>query len=264
MCFNQPMSGALALVGFLVGCWAWQQTRNKSLVAGIWYFVAMETLQFFQFFWLDDCSSPMNQFLTVIGFLHICFQPYFTHTFSGAFVQSPAKLAQYRVIKNLCLVMGCMMFSRWILFSAPDHTLKCANTEWIRGDRACTVRGNYHLAWELPLHAPTYFMPSNNIHFFMMFAPYIALGFDMWIHGFILFATGPLLSSFITPNLYEQASIWCFFSIGQVCLATFTLYWTLRKTKRGNLWKYNPGKVVDATATNGKQPESLKADNKDL
>jgi len=233
------MSGALALVGFLVGCWAWQQTRNWKLVAGIWYFVAMETLQFFQFYWLNDCKAEMNQFLTVIGFLHICFQPYFTHLFSGAFVSSEKKAAQYVVIRRLCLVMGVMMFSRYLLFK-PEHGItKEANTEWLRGDATpCTFRGVHHLAWSLPLHAPTYFMPSNNIHFFMMFAPYIALGVDMWIHGFILFATGPLLSSFITPNLYEQASIWCFFSIGQVCLATFTLFVTLRKTRKGNLWSY--------------------------
>jgi hypothetical protein len=203
---------------------------------------------------LDDCDSKINQILTVIGFLHICFQPYFTHTFSGAFVTNPAKVAQFKVIKNLALVMGCMMFSRWILFSAPEHNLKCANTEWLRGDRACTFRGNYHLAWSMPLHAPTYFMPSNNIHFFMMFAPYIALGREMWLHGFILFATGPLLSSIITPNLYEQASIWCFFSIGQVCLAVFMLYTSLRKTK----WPYKANqdntKVVDVPiiTSNGK------------
>jgi len=246
-----------SLVFFLVGLWAYGQTRNKALVAGIWYFVAMETLQFFQFFWLGDCQSPINKFLTVIGFLHICFQPYFTHTLSGAFVKNEKKIAQYKLIKNLCLVMGCMMFSRWIFFSAPEHTLNgCKNTEWIRGDESCTFMGNYHLAWSLPLHAPTYFMPSNNIHFFMMFAPYIALGPEMWIHGFVLFATGPLLSSFITPNLYEQASIWCFFSIGQVCLATITLYFTLRKTKKGDLWTYKPAAkgvaVVDASS-NGKE-----------
>jgi len=31
-----------------------------------------------------------------------------------------------------------------------------------------------------------------------------------------LFVFGPLLAGFISPNLMEQASIWCFFSILQV------------------------------------------------
>lgn len=50
MCFTQEMSLALAVVGFFVGLWVLLQTRNYAAVAGIWYFVAMEFLQFFQFF----------------------------------------------------------------------------------------------------------------------------------------------------------------------------------------------------------------------
>jgi len=220
MCFNQPMSGAFALIGFVVGLWCWQQTKNKSLVAGVWYFVAMETLQYFQFFWLEKgCNDPINKFLTVLGFLHICFQPYFTHVLSGAFIQAPDKQAQYVIIRRLCLIMGVAMFSRYLLWT-PDHTLTCKNTEWIRGNESCTRMGTYHLAWELPLTNPTYFLPSNNIHFFMMFAPYVAT--KQWIPGLILFLTGPFLSTFITDNLHEQAAIWCFFSICQVCLAVLT------------------------------------------
>jgi len=265
MCFSQEMAGALALAGFVVGCWAWQQTRNWQLVAGVWYFVAMETLQFFQYIWLGDCESPWNKWLTVVGFLHICFQPYFTHTFSGAFIRNEKRLAQYDTVKRLCLIMGCAMFSRYLLYNDSHAVTHAENTDWLRGSKACTFRGVYHLAWEMPLHAPTYFMPSNYIHFFMMFAPYIALGRDLWLHGFILFATGPLLSSFITPNLYEQASIWCFFSIGQVCLATFSLYASLKFNKKGNFWNHSAKTKNGAVKSKGvKDQSSIKAaDSKD-
>merc|ERR1712028_165403 len=37
-----------------------------------------------------------------------------------------------------------------------------------------------------------------------------------WIAGTILFATGPFMADWITPNKQEAASIWCFFSIMQV------------------------------------------------
>jgi len=250
MCFNQPMSGAFALIGFFVGLWSYQQTRNKSLLAGIWYFVVMEALQFFQFFWLDaGCNDPINQALTVFGFLHICFQPYFTHVLSGAFMKSEKNRAQYTVIHRLCLLMGAFMFSRYLFWNEShivDET-HCPQTEWIRGNGLCTKMGNYHLAWELPLTNPTYFMPSNNIHFFMMFAPYIAT--KQWLPGLILFLTGPFLSTFITSNLQEQAAIWCFFSICQVCLAVLTFRFGLKP----ETWSFRKAVAVSGDAKSDAQ-----------
>lgn len=93
---------------------------------------------------LDDCANPVNQWLTVAGFLHICFQPYFTHLFSGAFMyvrllsidgnlshrMNPKKLHQMTIIRRLCLVMGVYMFSRYLMHT-PAHYVKAAvNTDW--------------------------------------------------------------------------------------------------------------------------------------
>merc|ERR1711935_231653 len=67
---------------------------------------------------------------------------------------------------------------------------------------------------------PSYFMPSAQIHAFMMFAPFLAMWEKrgMLIQGTFLLLTGPVMAAAITPNLMEQASIWCFFSIMQVCV----------------------------------------------
>jgi hypothetical protein len=53
--------------------------------AGVVYFVLMETLQGVSYWYIDQCESKTNQLLTVLGFLHICGQPYFTHLMCGAF-----------------------------------------------------------------------------------------------------------------------------------------------------------------------------------
>jgi hypothetical protein len=57
---------------------------------GVFYFVLMELLQGISYSFVDtgdgsQCESKTNQFLTVIGFLHICGQPFFTHLMCGAF-----------------------------------------------------------------------------------------------------------------------------------------------------------------------------------
>lgn len=43
----------------------------------------------------------------------------------------------------------------------------------------------------------------------------------MVLQGVFLFVFGPGLASFISPNLMEQASIWCFFSIAQIAIMLF-------------------------------------------
>jgi len=76
---------------------------------------------------------------------------------------------------------------------------------------------------------PSYLVPSAGIHSFLMFAPFFALyeKKGMIIQGIFLFAFGPYLAGIITPNLMEQASIWCFFSIAQIAIMLFCIRETL-------------------------------------
>jgi len=45
----------------------------------------------------------------------------------------------------------------------------------------------------------------------------------MVIQGVFLWALGPYLASWITPNIQEQASIWCFMSIAQIGIMLFII-----------------------------------------
>ena len=224
MCFNQPMSAVFVAIGLLCAAYVYFKSKNWWMTSGVLYFVGMELLQFFQYYWIDQCDNFMNQALTVVGFLHICFQPFFTHLMNGAFIFKPESKAKFDLILKLALIQGCWMFSRWLFLDTPSTE----RSDWLVGDKLCTLMGTHHLGWSLPLQAPTYFTPSNSIHLFMMFAPFIALGPRLWLSGFILFATGPLLAWFLTGNLFEQAAIWCFMSIGQIVILTVVLAIRLR------------------------------------
>jgi hypothetical protein len=60
---------------------------------------------------------------------------------------------------------------------------------------------------------------------FVMFAPFVAF-IDKFNRGAVLmvlqatflYALGPGMAAVVTPNLHEQASIWCLFSMAQVML----------------------------------------------
>ncbi|KAL0484604.1 hypothetical protein AKO1_003442, partial [Acrasis kona] len=176
------------------------------------------------------CDAPVNKLLTVAGYLHICLQPYFCHVINASLTKNQKYLDKYVVIKRLSLMGGAMLFARFLLSYAWPTTLGGqASTEWLRGQKLCTFRGNYHLAWSVPMADPTYVIPGAAIHSFCMFAPFFALyeKKGMVVQGVFLFLFGPATAGWITSNLMEQASIWCFFSIAQIAIMLFFIRETL-------------------------------------
>ena len=287
----------------------------------------MEFLQGCQYWVIADnlqdawCDTFINQFLTMLGFLHICLQPYYCHVINAALTKSPKYIQKYDTIKRLCLIGGGCLFVRFLLgwadtaglfditmFPMTSNTMDVAfpqgadtgkSTEWLRGEKLCTFAGKYHLAWSIPMADPSYYIPGaqsklqehgvqllqaasfarcltdraplGNVLFACLcmqstlssctrrssrckFSSSPATGKQPWpraltttvtsplhlccfhlryekkgmvIQGAFLFLTGPVLAAYITPNLMEQASIWCFFSISQICSMLFLIRETL-------------------------------------
>lgn len=287
MCFDQKSSFAFAGMGLFGAWWIHSKTNNFELASGVFFFFTMEFLQGLQYFVIADdlndkwCDTFVNQFLTVLGFLHICCQPYFCHVINASLTKSPKYLGYYKIIKRLCVMGGSCLFLRFVLgwvistgrfqmtdeitqltmisntmdVSFPAGAVTGKSTEWLRGERLCTFNGKYHLAWSIPMADPSYYIPGSAIHSFLMYAPFFALyeKKGMVIQGVFLFMTGPVLASWISPNLMEQASIWCFFSISQICSMLFLIRETLllhwgkesKPKHHGSLLRKKEGKTND-------------------
>jgi len=238
MCFDQTTSFAFAALGLFLVWYIHYYTLNTKLAVGVFWFFLMEFLQGMQYFFINDCNSGWNQFLTLLGFIHICYQPYFTHIINSSLTRNPKYLEQYTIVLRLCLLGGTMLLARYFLAefaTAPINSdfgewLKevpapgsCKTQEWLRGEKLCTYRGKYHLAWSVPMYDPTYWSPSAGIHSFLMFGPFFVMKKNMVIQGFFLWLAGPFAAAFITSNLQEQASIWCFFSIAQIAIMLYII-----------------------------------------
>jgi hypothetical protein len=243
MCFSKEMSGSFSMLGLLMSFWVYTKTSNLQLAIGVFYFFLMEFLQYFQYLVIDDCDNWWNPVLTLAGYAHICYQPYFTHIINSALTKSPTKLQMWVPILRLTLVGGTMLLMRYFLSELPGWRESkfasiadtnnvtgqsmnpdlAVSTEWLRGEKLCTISGKYHLAWVVPMSDVSYYTPSAAIHSFLMFAPFFVIKPDMIIQGVFLWATGPLLAAYITPNLMEQASIWCFFSISQIGIMLYII-----------------------------------------
>jgi len=270
MCFSLEMSAAFAGIGLFASWWIWSKTNNTQLASGVFFFFTMEFLQAIQYLFiapnLDSpiCDSMINKALTIAGFLHICLQPYFCHVINASLTKNEKYLDKYVVIKRLCLIGGGMLFTRFLLSGVWTQTLgNQPSTEWLRGEKLCTYKGAYHLAWSVPMADPTYVIPGAAIHSFLMFAPFFALyeKKGMIVQGVFLFVFGPYIAGLITPNLMEQASIWCFFSIAQIAIMLFCIRETLiinwgRDGVHQSLLKKNREAQLVATKKELKKPAS--------
>lgn len=244
------MSAAFAAIGLFSAWWVYSRTSNMELASGIFFFFTMEFLQAIQYYFIapelvDDisagdrpaspCDTQANKILTLLGFLHICLQPYFCHVINSSLTKSCKYRDRYNVIKRLCLIGGFLLFARYFLSFVPSLNvmdLKAQpSTEWLRGTNLCTFKSKtmWHLGWSVPMADPTYYIPGAGIHSFLMFAPFFALyeKKGMILQGCFLFLFGPVMASLISDNLMEQASIWCFFSIAQISIMLFLIRETL-------------------------------------
>jgi hypothetical protein len=161
--------------------WIWSKTNNTELASGVFFFFTMEFLQVIQHLFLAEgpnsliCETTINKVLTVLGMLHICMQPYFTHVINASLTKNKKYLDRYVVIKRLCIIGGGMLFVRHLLAYVPGYSTMdfskdtYASTEWLRGEKLCTFKGRYHLAWSVPMADPTYVIPGAAIHSFCMF-----------------------------------------------------------------------------------------------
>lgn len=263
MCFNQEMSLGFAAVGLLTSWWIYSRTHNFGLASGVFFFFTMELLQGVQYFFIADdltdtrCGNAINQILTMLGFLHICCQPYFCHVINASLTRSERYKQKYEVVLRLSALAGAWLFARFLIgFAGYSSSMDVSfpmgadtgrSTEWLRGEKLCTFKGKYHLAWSVPMADPSYYVPSAQIHAFMMYAPFFALyeKKGMIVQGLFLLLTGPVTAAAITPNLMEQASIWCFFSIAQICTMLFLIRETLvanwgREEHRASLFAKKP------------------------
>ena len=247
MCFTKEWSITFTFSSFAIAAWVftgkgiwknlkkWQTTRIAVLFI---YFALMEFLQFFQYLVIDECENKFNKFLTVLGWFHICFQPYFSNLGFSALDtknQNEERKEVWKVVLRITAASGFFMALRVIVpyfttLQEGHFVLEpCSSRDEVMcSEKTCTESGVYHLKWLFYLVKPSYVFPTIAVHFITMFVTPVILGLH-WA-SIILFITGPGLTLlFVKAHPAELASIWCFFSIGEAAITIATQYYAVRK-----------------------------------
>jgi hypothetical protein len=214
MCWNVEASATIAGLGFAATGYAAYRREAAALWAPLGYFSVMEALQACTYLVLNDCESPANQLMTYFAYLHIVFQPFFVNALSLYFIPKPVAQRIAPWIYALCFVSCICMLTQIYPFSWSGH---CMSGHALCGPRLCSVSGNWHIAWEMPLNGlgnalwgtfPTYL--------FTVFALPVLYG--SWRMTAFHFTTGPLFAYFLTGNMNEWPAVWCLLSVGLLLL----------------------------------------------
>jgi hypothetical protein len=150
--------------------------------------------------------------LTILGYLHICFQPLFFNLWLFAFTVKP--IVQYLYMS---FFGGMMLASR--LFYV--NKLCDASHEPLCGKRTCSVSGKRHIAWNVRLRAPDWVTPSISLHFFLWFFP--ALSMFQLKPAVAVMLTAPYFGYLLTNNIHEQPAIWCYTFVMQLIVTCWLL-----------------------------------------
>ncbi|MEY4685576.1 MAG: hypothetical protein RLZ25_2035 [Pseudomonadota bacterium] len=219
MCWSGEASAVLATVGFGTAAYVAWKGESKELWIPLTYFACMELLQAATYVYINLCDSPPNQILTYFGYIHIAFQPFFANMVAMYFIPETVKKKIATTVYTICAMGALAMLVKMYPFDWAGHCI--VGIEGFCGTQACSVSGDWHIAWKLPLNGLMSDYPGNpfafryGLHAFV----YIAVAFWMpilygsWRFVGFHYLVGPLISDILTTDPNEYAAVWCLFSI---------------------------------------------------
>ena len=123
MCWSGEASTVLAATGIAGAAYS-ALKRNPEPLA-LWvcllYFASMESLQAVAYTVLGQCDSPLNQMMTLFGYLHITFQPFFINAVALYFMPKDAARKVAPLVFFACFVCAITMLIQLYPFSWAGH-----------------------------------------------------------------------------------------------------------------------------------------------
>lgn len=218
MCWSGEASAVLATAGLAGTAYAAYKKEPAALWVSLLYFSLMEALQAFTYSVIDQCALPSNQIATLLGYLHITFQPLFINAVSLYFVPAHVRNRLAVPVYLICFASIVVMLIQLYPF---DWAGQCHPARPLCGDRLCSVSGNWHIAWEVPANgignaaAEAGWWLFNSGYIGYMIAGFmLPLLYGSWRFTLYHILLGPSLAWLLTDNINEWPAVWCLLSIG--------------------------------------------------
>ena len=213
MCWSLQASAALTAAGTAGVAAGVCRKQPKALVITLGYFTLMEAIQAFTYPVIDACGASMNQVLTILGFIHIAFQPFFINMVMMYFIPKERRKKISLTVNVLCGFAAVVTLLQLYPFA---WARSCIQSVPLCGSPLCSVSGQWHLAWNIPLNGlmnmlrPMPFMGLPGYFLIGLVLPFL---YGSWRANLFHIVLGPLLAYLLTNSLNEAGAVWCTFSI---------------------------------------------------
>ncbi len=225
MCWSGEASAVLATMGFGTTIWAAYKKEPTALWVALGYFSLMELLQAFTYSVIDQCELPSNQIATLLGYLHIAFQPFFVNAVTLYFIPESIRKRIAVPVYALCFVGAIFTLIQLYPFSWAGH---CDPARPMCAEKLCSVHGNWHIAWDVPVNgigndfARYAFFINDGYPGYLFTAFFLPLLYGSWRGVAYHYLLGPFLASLLTSNNNEWPAVWCLLSIGILMIVVKT------------------------------------------
>lgn len=217
MCWSAPVSLAIGAAGLGVAAYGHKKGESKYITLPLAFFSLMELLQFAGYLYIDQCALGANNWLTLISYVHIAFQPIFINMYlMYSLPRRPSKrVRQY--IYAACLAVTTLLLIKLVPF-APDTLCKIGQT--LCGPQMCTVSGTWHIGWSVPLY--NFPIPGDAFIYYALVCMLLPLFYGAWYATALYVLTGPFLAYYLASgNPLEWPAIWCFYSVILIIITMF-------------------------------------------
>jgi hypothetical protein len=193
----------------------------------------MEALQAYTYTVINQCDRPENQFATLLGYLHIVFQPFLINLISLYFVpEAVRKKVEFWVFAALLIGAFTMVVSiypfAWASVCDPRYAPFC-------GPKLCSISGDWHISWEMPRTVVAWPFGARAYALVAFVLPVL---YGSWRFTLYHLLTGPFLAFLTTGNLNELAAVWCLFSIALLLVVIKTPLRGYLHVRRWFLWRF--------------------------
>lgn len=237
MCWSAEASVSIALIGYAVTYSEYRKMRKHQQpwseqygLRGIatFYLSLMETLQAVNYTVIDTAGF-WNSFYSLLGYVHISFQPLFVSLFCLSFIPKKRRVYWMKYALFFSMLSAVVFLSRLVISpSLPGcfsrhcspvismdsllslnvfftKTVGCAKTSFL------SYPGDWHIAWQWVLNNCS---ALEYAYFFTVFVLPCCYGAYLCVLSFAL--CGPIAAIFLSNNPDEFAAIWCLITMGFV------------------------------------------------
>jgi hypothetical protein len=230
MCWTAGASLALGTAGVGVAAYGHAKGKSPYITIPLVYFSLMEFLQFFSYFWINQCTFESNTALTFLSYVHIAFQPIFINmAFMALSPQGISKISKFtkQIVFGISVLVAIILLIK-IMPIYPESL--CAPGQTLCGTNMCTQSGSWHLAWLVPQY--NFPIPGDGMLYYGFAAFIVPLLYGGWFGALILAITGPALAYILASgNPNEWPAIWCLYSVALILITLWHVWRAPSKRK---------------------------------